>query len=622
VTILVVALLLVALAPAASAFAEGDEGAQWHLEQPSPPPPPPGVPESSTPIGLGKVGDIEFWAPNRGLLITAGNPPTIPPGIWVYNGVSWHELATVCGATDGRIAWAGPEEFWTVSDGRPGQATESESGGSPPLADNTLCHFSGGQVLASYAHPAFQADSYQTMQAAGCIAPTDCWFAGNPLPEPEIGAFQLHWNGSSLEAEPYLGEAHAAQDMRLLEGHLYESVRLSPGDREVEEKTKPPPVHRINPEGVKPTFEPEEGLHLYGPGELPTALDFLHLSAGEDASAGEHALWGAAGSSGSESANATLTVMRRVEGEWSQLIGPAHPLEAHLFANEASLFPEGAAGSVVTSIAAEPGTGSAWLALDSQASFEQLSPSAPAAVARVSGEGNLTEAQTLPSAQEQSEGAGPKGAVATIACPAPHDCWLATTQGWLFHLAPPGERTLPEDPDPPFAKLITYRPPDEGLPQVPADAPPPDDSGLVEAPPSYGAFTETKVPPIETTVTVPLLSNLHSRLRHGTTLELRFHLAVKARVRLLAERHKKLVASTPMRTFVAGNRKLLLALNRKEWPTKLSLQTHALAPLPSTTVKEAVGGPEHGSGSVSNTVSTGLIVLPHLPTFTGLESRP
>jgi hypothetical protein len=621
--ILVVALLLVALAPAAPAFVEGDEGAQWRLEQPSPPPSPPGVPESSTPIGLGKVGDIEFSAPNRGLLITAGNPPTIPPGIWVYNGVSWHELATVCGATDGRIAWAGPDEFWTVSDGRPGQASESESGGSPPLADNTLCHFSGGQVVASYAHPAFQADSYQAMRAAGCITPTDCWFAGNPLPEPQIGAFQLHWNGSSLEAEPNLGEAHAVQDMRLLEGHLYESVRLSPGDREVEEKTKPPAVHRINPEGVKPTFEPEEGLPLYGPGELSTELDFLHLSAGEDASAGEHALWGAAGSRGSESANATITVARRVEGEWSQLIGPAHPLEGPLFADEASLFPEGAASSVVTSIAAEPGTGSAWLALDSQANFEQLSPSAPAAVARVSGEGKVTEAQTLPSAQEQREGAGPKGAVARIACPAPHDCWLATTRGWLFHLAPAGERTLPEDPDPPFAKLITYRPPDEGLPQVPADAPPPDDSGLVEAPPNYGgAFAETKVPPIEATVTVPLLSDLHSRLRHGTTLELRFHLAVRARVRLIAERHKKRVAGTPMRTLQAGNRKLLLRLNPHDWPTRLSLQTHALAPLPTRTVKEpAGGGPEHASNG-SGTVSTGLNVLPAAPTFMELGSRP
>ncbi|HEX5923236.1 MAG TPA: hypothetical protein VFY45_05355, partial [Baekduia sp.] len=43
---------------------EDDGGASWRLEQPQPPPPPPGVHGSSTPVGLGKVGDIEFWAPN------------------------------------------------------------------------------------------------------------------------------------------------------------------------------------------------------------------------------------------------------------------------------------------------------------------------------------------------------------------------------------------------------------------------------------------------------------------------------------------------------------------------------------------------------------------------------
>jgi hypothetical protein len=170
--------------------------------------------------------------------------------------------------------------------------------------------------------------------------------------------------------------------------------------------------------------------------------------------------------------------------------------------------------------------------------------------------------------------------------------------------------------------LITYRPPDEGVPQVVPDAPPPDDSGLVEAPPSYGgAFAETKVPEVEAKVQAPLLSDEHSRLVHGSTLELRFHLAVKAHVRLLAKRRKKLVASTPTRTLAAGNRKLLLRLNPHEWPTKLSLQTHALAPLPTSTVKEAVGGPEHSSTG-SNTVSTGLTVLPSVPPFTRSGSLP
>lgn len=591
--------LVLAGVVAAGAYAEE---AAWRLEQPSPPKSPPGVPESEIPIGLGKVGDVEFSAPNRGLLITAGNPPTIPPGVWAYNGVDWHEIASVCGATDGRIAWAGPGEFWTVSDGRPGQASESAENinKTPPLEDNTLCHFAGGRVVASYAHPAFQADSYQAMHAAACLSPSDCWFAGDALEAPQVGAFQLHWNGGSLEPQPYTAEGHAVEDMRLLGGHIYESVRLAAGDRS--SAPEPPLVHRIEPEGVLPTFEAET-LPFFEP-----TLDFLRLSGAEEA------LWGAAGPQNpNETKPPPVTVVRRNEGSWSELIGPSHPLGTHVIPEEETLFPEGAEYATVSSIAADPGTESAWIAL-----APQLQRSGqPAVLLHVSATGKVIEEATLPSAHEQGEGIGRKGSAAKISCPATNDCWLSTTQGWLFHLASEKERTLARDENESeyFRGLITFRPEDLGLPQVPADAPPPDTSGLVEEPPNYGSgFAESKTPPIEAKITAPLLTRIHSRLVGATTLELRFDLAVKARVRLLAERRKKLVASTPMRTLAAGARKLLLRLNRHEWPTKLDLQTHPLAPLPTSTIKEPVGGPEHASTG-SNTIGTGLAVLPKTPSF-------
>jgi hypothetical protein len=575
----------------ASAEGEGG-GATWRLEQPQPPPPPPGAQGSPIPIGLGRIGDIEFWGPNRGLLITAGNPPTIPPGVWAYNGSGWHELATVCGASDGRIAWAGPDEFWTVSNGRPGQTTESETGGNPPLEDNTLCHFAGGQVVASYAHPAFQVDSYQAMHAAGCLTASDCWFGGNPLPEPQIGAFHLHWNGGSLQAEPYPGEGHAVEDMRPFAGQLFESVRLAVGDRSNGASGELPVLHRINPNGVSPTFEPEaqEFIPLYTSGELPTELDFLHLSSGEGA------LWGAAGGTrGSERAG--LTVVRRSEGSWTQVLGPT---------TGAALFPK----DVADSIAATPGTESAWLALDSQADAAAPSPGASAPVARISAGGAVSEEQSLPSAQEQGEGVGPKGAGEKLACPAPNDCWLVTSAGWLYHLAPEGERTLPTDTDPAFSGVITFRPPDQGLPQVPPDAPPEDNSGLVEAPPAYGTVLGEN-PEAQSRVAVPLLSGLHSRLVRGTTLELRFHLAVKARVRLIAKRRARVVASTATRTLAAGSRKLMLRLDPRRWPTKLALQTHPLAPLPTVSANSSTVG----------SVSTGFFVLPGTP-LSGAGSLP
>lgn len=601
--VLVLAALALALGVGplcASASADGASEASWHLEQPLPPELPSGQ-KASTPIGLGKIGDIEFFAPNRGLLITAGNPPTIPAGIWAYNGVTWHELATQCGATDGRIAWAGPDEFWTISDGRPGQASTEET---PPLEDNTLCHFSGGEIVGSYASLAFRPDSYQAMHGAGCLGSEDCWFAGDPLPSGQVGAFHLHWDGQTLRAEPN-PQGHAIQDIRAFGGQLYESAQIKSSDLlgEEESPSEPSFLHLIEPNGVQPRFVSlNPGVPLYAEGEFPEALGFLHLSADESA------LWGVADPVPTpESTPGEVTVLRNAGGVWSQILGArTEPEGANPFNNEA-----------VSSIAAQPpgeGEGeSAWLALNSGENSAK-EPTAPALLARLASDGTLTERQSLPTAQEASEGVGPKGAADKLACPAVNDCWLATKQGWLFHLTTPAGRVAEEqnpDTDPAFSKAqpITFRPPDAGIPRVVPDAPPVDDSGLPsESSGSLGQLLETSSSPTESRVTAPLISQVRTRLVHGTTLELRFHLAVKARVRLLAKRKARVVASTAMQTLAAGNRKLLLRLDRKRWPTKLSLQSHALAPLPTVSTR----------GAGTDAVSTGFVVLPRASALTGL----
>jgi hypothetical protein len=606
--------------PAARAAAEGEgAGASWRLE-PVMPPTLPGVPEATTPIGLGPIGDIQFWAPNRGLLITAGNPPTIPPGVWAYDGASWHELATQCGATDGRIAWAGPEEFWTVSDGRPGQ---SETEGTPPLADNTLCHFSGGGIVGSYGSLAFRADSYQAMHAAGCLSTTDCWFAGDKLPEGQVGSFHLHWDGASVTATPN-PQGRSVHDMAAFGRRLYESVRITPSDQisPPESAFEPADLHTIAPRGVAPTFtslRPEssggQSLPVYSPEELPAALDFPHLSAdGEE-------LWAAADPAESrppESAGAEVTILHYSGGVWSQPLGPStDPAGGSPFTKFVSRTGTPTAEEVerereneeVNSIAAEPSGAGAWVALSSRKG-SATGPVAPALLARVSSDGTVAQRQSLPSRQEELEGVGGKGAAAKIVCPALNDCWMATTQGWLFHLADEAHRHLPRDTDPAFAGLITFRPPDAGVPAVVPDAPPLDDSGLPGERPA--ALGPVEAPPSESLVRVPLLSRLHTRLIHGSTVELRFHLAVRARIRLLAMRGKHVLAKTPMRTFASGDRKLLLRLDPKHWPTNLSLQTHALAPLPTTST--------HGVGN--NSVTTSLRKLPGVLAGGETESLP
>lgn len=589
-------LALAARAPLALAT-EAEEGVAWRLEQPPPPPPPVGVPGATTPIGLGRVGDVEFVAPNRGVLITPGNGSTISPGVWIYNGREWSALSDKCGATAGRIAWAGGNEFWTVSDGRPGQAANPATGEPAPLANRTLCHFAEGKIVGSYASPAFEASSYQEMHAAGCINADDCWFGGAQLPAPHNNeAFHLHWDGGGLSAEPN-PHGHAVEDMRLFEGRLIESVKLLATDTDAEvESPFPFALHVINGPGVTPVYEQVLGVPLYETREFPEALEALRLGSDEES------LWAAAGpvaETPSGSTTAPVTVVRDVAGTWTQVLGPETELPG---AGKI-------AGDDVTAVAPEPGTQSAWLALDSHQDVTQPSPTSFAEIARITPGGEV-ETQQLPSAAEVAAGVGPKGAAQEITCPAYRDCWMTTTQGWLFHLAPEGERTQPLDSSSPFTQLITFRPEDQGLPQIPPDAPPPDDSG--ELPTTLakpGLIVIPEVP--ETKVREALLSDIHSRLRRGTTtLELSFHLAVKASVQLIAKRKQRVVAKTPTRTFAGGARKLLLTLNRHAWPTKLDLKTHALAQLPLVSTR-APG---------NDTVGTRVVSLPGASQSAGADS--
>ena len=438
------------------------------------------------------------------------------------------------------------------------------------------------------------------MHAAACIGASDCWFGGNPLPAPYVESFQLHWNGATMTAEPYKEEAHSIEDMQAFAGSIYESVRLLPTDRTTKQPVEYPALHLLGEEGAgEPIFGIAE--YLYGPKENPFTLDYLRLSASENA------LWAAGGSEPEPPASAEpagVTVLRysseqfssesgeyedASEPSWQQVIGPASKPKTG-----GELFPE----QVVTSIAAEPGTHDAWIALEPQTEARgEPDPLALATLALVSGEGHVLDELQLPEA---------KGIITQIVCPAAHDCWAATAGGWLFHLATAAERAaaseLPEAGiEPAFRPdyVVAYRPPDEGVPLQTSTALPVDDSGLTE---SRSGLEGVRVEPVAeeqfARVALPLLSHERTRLRHGTELELSFHLAVKARVRLLAERKHKVVASTPTRTLQAGNHALLLRLNVKRWPTKLNLQTHALAPPPTASTRE--------NNAATNTVSYSL----------------
>lgn len=546
--VLVLALIaLIALTPAVA----GAEG--WRSAQPPPPLAPEGEKEVGAPVPLGHIGQISFWAPNRGLLITSGTE-VVPAGLYYYNGISWRELSTVCGGTDGRIVWTGENNFWTISNQQAGQQVGTGVNVELARQNISLCHFENGAFVASYAEPIGAPDSYRQMDAAACSEPNDCWFGGEALSgAANSGAFHLHWNGQtvtpvpSLETpEPQLEDPpYPVTSMAYLKGHIYESVQepTSSGG------SSPLLIHRIA-EGSSKPFVP---LLIEGPLGEPFSATVSELTFGADATQ----LWAAGGS---------VVLRLTPKGQFQQLktSGSALP-------------------GPITAVAAEPGGEGAWLALG-----EVTGASPSAGVAHIQANGTVDAVEQLP---EAGEGLADKGAADAIACPAQGDCWLASQEGWLFHLG----GNYPEDHDPYFQSLITYRPQDASIPYVPPETFPEDDSG--DNPASIPAAPSSSSPATApTTIPAPLYSDVQDKLLKHSTLAVSFTLATKSRVRLLAMRHKHTVAASARVVLAQGRHTLRLRLRRNAWPTKLDLQVQALGPVPVISTG-AGGGPEAGKAS-------------------------
>jgi hypothetical protein len=555
-TLALVALLACTVAPAA---ARADD---WHSEQPLTPASPGG--SGGIPAGLGPIGDIAFWAPNRGVLITAS-------GLWAYDGTGWHQLSTVCGGTAGRIAWAGPLDFWTVSDQPIGQSLVD--GG----AHRSLCHFSGGAIVASYAQPIGTATSYEQMNAAACVAADDCWFGGERLSgRTNAGAFHLHWDGHTLSPVPSLtvrqpdvnDPSRAVGDLAVHQGALYESVRVDGNDVPGESAEQPFLLHQII-DGSSSPFSPviPTAAIDYG-GQPPAKLAPLTLTS----DGGQ--LWAFAGTADTRAPIAPVALR----------LGPDGFSPVSLDDPQQALLPT----TMIRDAAAEPGTDDAWVGYVPAADAVNT----PARIARVHADGAVDSLTTLPT---PTDGLSRKGAADRISCAAPGQCWVATSTGWLFHLG----GSLPRDDDPAMHALITFRPLDASIPRQDPDDLPEDDSGLAPVFPEPLPLPET--PGALPTDTPPakrkpaLVTAVKRRMLHRTTLELTFTLTAKAHVQLLAKRGKRTVAHTKRTTLAKGKHRLRLRLNTKRWPTKLDLRAEPLTNAKASTVAVAAVHAPKGS---------------------------
>ncbi|HEU4945140.1 MAG TPA: hypothetical protein VFT10_08260 [Solirubrobacterales bacterium] len=521
-----VALLVISAPVPASA-----EPLIWRLEQP---PPPSGSPFKAP---LGEPGDLSFWAPNRGLLTINGND-AIPRGIYSWNGQSWHQLSTVCGGggDTSKIAWAGPAEFWVVSE--------------PSLprrgAGLALCHFLNGQVVGSFSTPIESSDPFRQMLSAACNGPSDCWFGGvgsqDALGE-RVGAFHLHWDGSALESV-YGPQGRGVSDMEFHAGKLYEStlVGRSPENRTdpvslAEKEPLPKLIHTVS--GRTFSNDPFTPAEFAEGGTELLALDSDGMN-----------LWavgGGAASGPSAPANGAVSRPPVV----ARLAGGAF---AELDLSKAGL----GTGARFGDVAAMPGSDAAVATLVPFA--DRHSSNSKAIVARIESDGSIATT-SLPAA-----GAG-RGSAARIACPAPDDCWMVTWAGWLFHYSDGAPEAV--DTDPSFQGTITFRP-NEAAEQFIPDALPEDDSLLFAPPPLETAKEEGRKNRVRRLP--PLLRGIHTEL-HGLRLLVSFTVTRRARVQLLAKRAGRVVARTPRQVFSPGRRELTLLLERDRYPTGLAFKT-------------------------------------------------
>lgn len=604
----------------------------WHFAPAQAPVPPAGVEPAPYGVPLGVVGEISFWSPNRGLLITGGSEESgsalVPSGIYAYDGVSWHQLSTVCGGREGRIVWAGPDEFWAIADQRAGQLIIKGGTGEATAPSVSLCHFVDDGVVGSYAVPLDEPESWRQMMGGACLSSSDCWFGGIDGAYPHSGAFHLHWDGSAVTAV-YEPEDHSVTSVTIFNGNLLESVQLSSSDARLEgEGSSPAILHTISPSGTFANHSivshaSRKLLPEYGQGVSPEALHGFDLATNAPAGSSPSQLWAVANTVATPplgSKPAGLTILHdelaplpggALEEQWSQLFpdseGPLPTEPRTEFGGSQTVGQWGLAQA----IAPEPGSQRAWISLhypNKEAVLGQIEAAscepAPGAAAPC---GKLARVIHFPEAGEE---VGYLGEAGPVDCPGPRDCWMATfseeagvSSGWLFHYDD-GEAEEP-DTDPLFDGadgVITYRPPDSGIPGVYPNGFAEDDSLANQQTVTATTKPAPKPKPKPRPKPKQLVKHVRSHLLDHHRLVIDFTLTAKAHVQLIARRHAAVVAKTRRETLHPGRHSISIALDPRYWPTALKFEAKPIgAHSHSSGGSESTGAEESASGNVVGT---------------------
>lgn len=480
----------------------------------------------------GFPGDLSFFAPNRGLMTVAGNN-SVQEGLWSWDGVQWHQLATVCGGgASARIAWAGPDEFWTIA--RPSSPRDKDQGGG-----FALCHFKGGRVVGSYSSVLGAEDQYSSMSAAACNGPSDCWFGGD-------AGFHLRWDGSSVQIVRG-PQGRGVSDLLADGARFFESTLVGANSladassvvlRDAEET--PRLLHRIT--GGAFSNDP------FVPGTFSSNTELRAL----DSDGTTRWAVGGGATFGPSFTERQPLAARLTVDTWSELALTGEPLPTDKTFGDVAAIPGSGGAAWATLIDPSPIVGGDTSAAEAQAPE----------IARIAADG----AVRIVKLASVVDG---KGAAVRVDCPAPDDCWVATARGFLFRLT--GAPATPADTDPAFQGTITVRP-NEAAEQAVSDDPPVDDS-LLLAPPVEAAPEPQEADEDAETCTPPrLISRQRSKVigKKRLRLVISFRLARRARIGVTARRGGKVVARAKLRTLPRGNRSLTLNVTRKRYPKQLS----------------------------------------------------
>ena len=465
--------------------------------------------------------------PNRGALITSGNGGSVEAGRVVLQRRDVARAREQCGATDGRIAWAGPGR---VLDGLrrapgPGRGLEPER---PPLA--------GQHALPLRARPAagaskssartrsvpFLGTSYQAMHAAGCLSPNRLLVRRRPAARTAGRRLQLHWNGAGLDRSPILPEGHPSWDMVSYEGPpVTRACGFAAGDKVDQRsaaaarrcaRSRPKSAAkkaRSNPSRPKTTCSTPRTS------SRPRSI-YLRLEHRAKARCGPPRARRSTGSAGTTEPAGVTIVRKRPGGECAERDRPAGERRRRTRRRRGR---SPSPNTSSTSIAAEPGT-SERVGRARQRRRRAVDHALAQALARPRQRRTAAVSDRL-ELPARADPHGPLGAANAWSARPTHDCWATTADGWLLHLATPAERADPNVlSDPAFAasrRRTDHVPPaDAGVPQETPDVRP----GRQLRRRTFTPQRRTRSSPAEdqlAQVPVPLLSHVRARVIHRTT---------------------------------------------------------------------------------------------------------